>query len=305
MARWASPWRRATLPFTLAGLLTGGLAGCGGKDEKPAAQPEPPTGQTAKAESVAAAQTPVASMAAVDSRWRQSFKEATREEPSRIDDCPPDRTVTGKSVGPLYLAVQKLWDDIPLVNGEGKPLIYPVTLRTVHGDVTIALHAAWAPNHVRSFVALAKAGYYDGLRIDDIVHQRSDVATIPDLDLLLAGSPLGNGEPRAGEPVHSGIGYWLKFEIDPSIKHDVGSVGIWHPDEPDSDACRFYVTLSKAPTMDGLYTIFGQVSAGLDVLHKIRRLPVREAEEDPEGYHRPDEPVVILKAVVHPAEVDK
>ena len=54
------------------------------------------------------------------------------------------------------------------------------------------------------------------------------------------------------------------------------------------------MTLNKAPFLDGNFTVFGQVTTGLDVAKRIFSLPVRNDAEYPEG-DRPEKPVVIRK----------
>ena len=62
--------------------------------------------------------------------------------------------------------------------------------------------------------------------------------------------------------------------------------------------CKFYINLCKAPILDGNYTVFGKISAGLDVATKIRSAPVRENDpEYPDG-DRPVKPVVIRKVTI-------
>ena len=39
----------------------------------------------------------------------------------------------------------------------------------------------------------------------------------------------------------------------------------------DSAACRFYITLNKAPYLDGNYTVFGKVTSGMDCVDKIKK----------------------------------
>ena len=166
----------------------------------------------------------------------------------------------------------------------------------------MALLSDLAPNHVRNFVALARAGYYDGLSFD---HLRHDVSDAPEskgqvLDLVEAGDPLGADDPED----HDSIGYWLKPETDAKVVHEEGSVGAVRGEEPDSAACKFYIILSKAPPIPpGSYTVFGKVTKGLDVVHKIHQQPVIEAEEEV-GYSRPLKPVVIRKVTITTKELD-
>ncbi len=138
-----------------------------------------------------------------------------------------------------------------------------------------------------SFIALARAGYYDGLPFH--ASQRAETGGNP-LAYLESGCPKGTGERGYGS-----VGYWLGPEIDRERVHGVGTVGAWHfSEETDTDAGRFYITLHPAPWMDGDYTIFGKVTRGLDVADTINKRPV--FDEVP--FDRPKEPVVIREVTI-------
>jgi hypothetical protein len=97
------------------------------------------------------------------------FKDAVLFEPPEGEQRPPDKTLAGKNVGALFEEIAGhdgaagLWDTIPWTTAEGKRLRYTALLKTDLGTITIALFADSAPNHVRNFIALARAGYYNGL----------------------------------------------------------------------------------------------------------------------------------------------
>src|SRR5207249_10224074 len=90
---------------------------------------------------------------------------------------------------------------------------------------------------------------------------------------LEGGCPRGTGEVGYGS-----IGYWLRPEFSDMAKHEVGSIGAWHAEDPESAACRFYITLCPAPWMDGKYTVFGKIVQGLDVADTINKKPVHDDE---------------------------
>jgi cyclophilin family peptidyl-prolyl cis-trans isomerase len=232
---------------------------------------------------------------AADAQLQQSFAEATRTEPPVDWQRPPDLTLTGKSVGKLYTAVVGLWDTIRFTTKTGKPIAYTAVLETELGTIEIALRPNLAPNHVRNFVALARAGYYDGLVFERTVHAKTEEQPEVEVEVLEGGCPLGTGDLGVGS-----LGYWLKPEFNKET-HEIGTVGACHGVEPDTAACRFYVTLSKAPFLDGHFTVFGKVTGGLDVARRIFWLPVRNDPEYPEG-DRPVKPVVIRKVVIRTSE---
>ncbi len=275
---------RLTTAFGLLGLVL--ALGCGGKhtevaDEK-ADEAKPKAAGTAPAPAAAAP-------AKADAILRQPFDEATISEAPENQDLPA-QTMTGKSVGQLYQKVRGLWDTITFATPAGKRVHYRAVLDTDEGVIEIELRPYLAPNHVRSFVALCRAGYYDGLVFERSVHEVSEVEGAGSVDYLEGGCPMGTGEPNYGS-----IGYWLKPEFNEQVHHEEGTVGAWHAEEEDTAACKFYITLTKAPIFDGNFTVFGKVTRGLDVAHKIAK---RRPRDDDETKDHPETPAVIRKVTI-------
>src|SRR5262249_46382747 len=157
---------------------------------------------------------------------------------------------------------------------DGKRLAYSATMATEMGPIEMTFFPDAAPNHVRNFIALAQVGYFDGLVFERTVHDKSDADPGSKVELIEGGCPAGTGDPGFGS-----IGYWLKPEINEQLHHEEGSIGAYHDEDPGTAACRFYVTLGPAPVMDGSYTIFGKVTQGLDVVHRIATQRVLNAPE--------------------------
>jgi len=167
--------------------------------------------------------------------------------------------------------VEELWPKIKLTDATGKTIARTLLIETSEGPIEISLRPETAPNHVRNILALAELGYYDGLFFDRNVHQQADVdGDKSRFDLLIAGCPLGTGEDGYGH-----LGYSILAEFQPDLKHEDGTVGFWHEEDPDSAGTRFYITLGPAPALDGKFTIIGQVSKGLDVVKRIAAQPSR------------------------------
>ena len=267
-------------------VLAAILSGCG--QQKPAQE------STAKGSDAAAHQESRPAIV-LDPNLHQPFAEATTSDPPEDWHRPPDTTLTGKSVGKLYMEIKNNWDQIRFVSPAGKPSAYWAILETEMGEIEIALRPDLAPNQVRNFVALAQAGYYDGLVFERTVHEDG-----PDgkLELIEGGCPMGTGDMGYGS-----IGYWMKPELHPEIPHEEGTVGASHGEGKDTAACKFYITLSRCPFMDGEYTVFGKVTQGMGIARKILSLPVRDDNEYPDG-DRPAKPVVIRKVTIHTKEVE-
>ena len=300
MSRWTD--RGRWLRRMAAGLLAGSVAlgGCGKKAE-PAVAPKEDSAQTSSSPATAdgkknelSAPGPV-----VRDALHQAFADAVRnsENPPEGAEKPPDETVSKKPVHRILESVRQNWDTIRFTSAAGKKIVFTAVVDTSAGSMQVALFPDLAPNHVRNFIALAKAGYYDQLFIERARHEENAM-TNQEVHILEAGCPLGTGETASGS-----IGYWLKQELTPGDKmtHEEGTVGACRAEDADTAATRFYINLTKAPFLDGNYTVFGKVVQGLDVLRKIAKEPVII---DDEGVSRPEKSIQITKVTILAQEVE-
>ncbi|MDB5359733.1 MAG: peptidyl-prolyl cis-trans isomerase [Rhodospirillales bacterium] len=119
------------------------------------------------------------------------------------------------------------------------------------GRVVIALRPDLAPNHVARIKELVRKGFYDGLSFHRV---------IPGF-MAQTGDPLGNGSGGSGKNI--------KAEF--SKEHfGRGVVGMARSSSPDSADSQFFITLGDAGFLDGKYTIFGQVTSGMEFVDKIK-----------------------------------
>jgi cyclophilin family peptidyl-prolyl cis-trans isomerase len=149
---------------------------------------------------------------------------------------------------------------------------YTAVIKTPLGEMTVDLHGDVAPATVRNFVDLARQGFYDGLTFHYVRPG----------DLILGGDPAGDGTGGSG------------FNVPPEFnnrKHVVGSVGLARGTSPGSGSSQFYICLAPQPERDGLFTLFGQVVEGLDVLKRLAEVPTTGQRERP--YFHPLEPLRI------------
>jgi cyclophilin family peptidyl-prolyl cis-trans isomerase len=141
------------------------------------------------------------------------------------------------------------------------------TVETTRGRFELELLPREAPTTVESFVALARKGFFDGTTIHRVV---------PDF-VVQAGDPRGDGT--------GGPGYALRDELNgrPYVRGTVGMA----LSGPDTGGSQWFVTLSRQPHLDGAYTVFGEVTAGMEVVERIeqndRLLSVRVREEEREA----------------------
>ena len=144
------------------------------------------------------------------------------------------------------------YDPVPDV-----PLFTPrAILHTRRGDIEIHLNVVEAPLTVASFIDLARRGFYDGLTFHRVVPHF----------VVQAGDPRGDGS--------GGPGYTLRCEIG-ERPYGRGAVGMALSGK-DTGGSQFFITHTPTPHLDGRYTLFGWVAAGMDVVDKIRQGDVIE-----------------------------
>jgi cyclophilin family peptidyl-prolyl cis-trans isomerase len=131
---------------------------------------------------------------------------------------------------------------------------YRAIIKTGKGDIVLSLDAAAAPEHVNNFIFLSRQGFYNGLTF-----HRVEPGFV-----IQGGDPEGSGQ--------GGPGYTIPGEFD--LKHSEGALAMARlPDQinpnRESSGSQFYITLAPTPFLDGQYSVFGQVEAGMDVVRSI------------------------------------
>ena len=128
---------------------------------------------------------------------------------------------------------------------------------TAQGRIEVDLFADEAPGTVANFEKLANSGFYDGTRFHRV---------IPNF-MVQGGDPYSKtGKGRVGT---GGPGYTIKCETDKNVhKHAAGSLSMAHAGK-DTGGSQFFICHSAQPHLDGVHTVFGQVSKGQDVVNKI------------------------------------
>jgi peptidylprolyl isomerase/peptidyl-prolyl cis-trans isomerase B (cyclophilin B) len=159
------------------------------------------------------------------------------------------------SAGPDSSAVKNgktgLFSTAPKAGDKSVPEGKHVKIEIENGEIIIELYPDVAPNHVASFKALIAKGFYDGL----IFHR-----VIADF-MAQGGDPTGTGR--------GGPGYTIKAEFN-ARKHLRGTLSMARTHDPDSAGSQFFICFAPQPYLDGQYTVFGQVTKGMDVVDKIK-----------------------------------
>ncbi len=191
------------------------------------------------------------------------------DEASTQTAAPPSQTPAGQTVAPASTCADPITDDgepsmktydaaPPMTIDPAKT--YIATVKTVRGDFQITLRPDLAPQHVNSFVFLANDGYFDHVTFHRV---------IPGF-VAQAGDPTGTGS--------GGPGYTIPAEFTTSVPYARGVVGMARTTDPNSAGSQWFVAYAAASNLDGAYTVFGQVTEGMDV---VECLTPRDTSKNP------------------------
>lgn len=122
---------------------------------------------------------------------------------------------------------------------------------TSKGVIEVELNARAAPTSVANFVNLATRGFYDGLTFHRVVRNF----------MIQGGDPDGNGT--------GGPGY--RFSGETILHHNRPGVISMANSGPGTDGSQFFITHVATPHLDGLHSVFGRVTSGLNLVYEIRR----------------------------------
>lgn len=190
---------------------------------------------------------------------------------------------------------------------------YRAVITTSYGNIELFLYDN-TPRHRDNFVKLAKAHFYDGTLFHRVIPEFMIQGGDPDSKNAAPGAPLGEGD----------VGYRIPAEIRDENIHKRGVLAAARDNNPDksSSGCQFYITVGKkftdesldkmaqrtkkkytpeqrelyktaggTPHLDGSYTVYGEVTKGMDIVDKIVNQPRN-------GMDRPNEDQKILKVRV-------
>jgi len=134
-----------------------------------------------------------------------------------------------------------------------------VVIETDKGTIKFKFYPIDAPGTVENFVKLTNEGFYNGTKFHRVE----------------PGFVIQGGDPNSkdGDPNNDGQGgpgYTIPAEFNEQ-RHVDGTVAMARSSDPDSAGSQFYICLGDQPNLNGKYTVFGQVTEGLDVVHKIEK----------------------------------
>ena len=120
------------------------------------------------------------------------------------------------------------------------------------GEIHLTFFPEEAPNTVANFEKLANEGFYNGLTFHRV---------IPGF-VAQGGCPRGNGT--------GGAGYTIKCETATNVsKHERGTLAMAHAGK-DTGSSQFYICYAPQPHLDGVHTVFGKVTEGMEHVDQLR-----------------------------------
>ena len=121
-----------------------------------------------------------------------------------------------------------------------------------NGSVVIETLPNVAPKHVARIIELVKSGFYDGLTFHRVI----------DGFMAQTGCPYGNGTGGTGKKLEA------EFNRNP---HKRGTVSMARAMDPDSGDSQFFICFTDCPWLDGQYTVWGEVTSGMEFVDLIKR----------------------------------
>lgn len=155
---------------------------------------------------------------------------------------------------------KKRWDAIPKMAVDIKIKYHAVVKMENRKSFTIKMHPDKAPVTVNSFVFLTREGFFDGVTFHRVL----------DGFMAQGGDPTGTG---AGGP-----GYQFENE-DSDLEFNKAGVVAMANAGRDTNGSQFFITFGATPHLNGGYTIFGEVTEGMDTVNALTR---RDPSKNPD-----------------------
>jgi len=154
---------------------------------------------------------------------------------------------------------------------------YTAEIKTNYGTITVEFYPEDAPQTVNNFICLAKAGYYDNTPFHRIISGF----------VIQGGDPTGTGR--------GGPGY--KFNDEPISKDYLKGTLAMANAGPNTNGSQFFIVLDNLTgRLPKNYTVFGQVTSGLDVVDQIAAVPVVRSDSGENS--KPSQPVMLETVTV-------
>ncbi|MGA2463133.1 MAG: peptidylprolyl isomerase [Thermodesulfobacteriota bacterium] len=130
-------------------------------------------------------------------------------------------------------------------------------IETSLGNIDLKFFPDVAPNHVSNFVELAKKRFYDGTTFHRVIPK-----------FMIQGGDSNSKNPDRSKHGMGGPGHTIKAEFNDK-PHKRGTLSMARAADPDSAGSQFFICVADSYFLDKQYTVFGEVTSGMDVVDKI------------------------------------
>lgn len=142
-----------------------------------------------------------------------------------------------------------------------------VVFETSQGEIKFKLFPDIATKTCENFTGLIERGYYDGTIFHRVIKNF----------MIQGGDPTGTG--RGGKSI------WNKNfedEVSPVLKFDRKGLLAMANAGPNTNGSQFFITAAPTPWLNMKHTIFGEVTAGYDIVQKIENIPTAAGDQPAE-----------------------
>jgi len=129
-----------------------------------------------------------------------------------------------------------------------------ILLDTKYGRVVIKLRNDIAPHHAERLKQLARDGFYNNVPFHRVI----------------AGFMAQTGDGQYGNGTGGSKYPDLKAEFS-SVPYTRGVVGMARTSDPNSANAQFFIMFTSYPSLNGQYTVVGQVVSGMDAVDKLKK----------------------------------
>jgi len=141
------------------------------------------------------------------------------------------------------------------------------TLHTNQGDITIELLGDLAPNTVANFTKLANEGFYNETKFHRVIKGF----------MIQGGDPFSKDDSNVDSWGTGGPGYSFADEIHEENNNDVGTIAMANAG-PNTNGSQFFINTAANNFLDTKHTVFGKVTAGMDIVKKIENTPTGSSD---------------------------
>lgn len=142
-----------------------------------------------------------------------------------------------------------------------------ITLHTSKGDITLEMMEKDAPNTVANFVKLAKDGFYDGTKFHRVIKDF----------MIQGGDPQTKDDALMDRWGTGGPGYKFADEIHANNHNVIGTIAMANAG-PNTNGSQFFINVRDNTFLDTKHTVFGTVTAGMDVVQAIENVDTNEMD---------------------------